>query len=113
MWPLAVANLVKEGESATIWSRLHARQALVFGVLCSFVFFVLLAFPLVVVLAVPSISPSATIAVYSIGLAADVAFGLIFILVAIRLAARAAQGELFSLPLVTPIVDRWLRVDRR
>jgi hypothetical protein len=48
--------------------------------------------------------------VYGIGLAADVIVGLALLLLGVRYAARAARGELFSIPGVTSIVDRWFRV---
>ena len=112
MWPLALADLVREGEDASIWSRLHARQALVFGLLASVAFVIVLALPLLAVLAVPSISAGATITVYGVGLLADMAAAIAWLVIGLRFAARAARGDLFSVPLVTPIVDRWLPVDR-
>jgi uncharacterized membrane protein len=96
-----------------MWARLHARQALVLGALNSVVFFVVLALPLVTVLAIPGISMGATIAVYAAGLLADVVVGIGLLVAGARYAARAARGELFSIPVVTPIVDRWFRVERK
>jgi uncharacterized membrane protein len=112
VWPLALANMVREDADSTSWARLHARQALVLGALNSVAFFVVLALPLLAVLAIPAISTGATIAVYAAGLAADVAVGVGLLIVGIRYAARAARGELFSIPLVTPLVERWFRLDR-
>jgi hypothetical protein len=109
-WPVALANIVREDEHETIWSRLHARQALVLGVAASLTYLVVLALPLLVVLVQPSISAGTTIVVYGIGLAADVIVGLALLLLGVRYAARAARGELFSIPGVTSIVDRWFRV---
>jgi uncharacterized membrane protein len=109
---LAVANIVRDGEDASIWARLHARQALVLGIIGSVLFFIVLAFPLVAVIAIPSMSTRTTITVYTVGLVADVVVGMSFLTVALACAARAARGELFSIPLVTPIVDRWFRVKR-
>lgn len=91
---------------------MHTRQALVLGVLNSVAFFVVLALPLIVVLAIPALSISATIGVYSAGLLADAALGIGLLLVGVRYAARAARGELFEIPLVTPIVERCFRLDR-
>lgn len=109
---MAVANIVRDGDDATIWARLHARQALVLGIIASLAFFVVLAFPLVAVLALPAMSTGTTITVYTIGLAADVVVGVGFLSVALGYAARAGRGELFSIPLVTAIVDRWFPVKR-
>ncbi len=112
MWPLALANIVRDGDDATIWARIHARQGLVFGLIASVVMCLVLAFPLVVVIAVPAISTSATIAVYGVGLIVDIVAGIAFVVVALTFAARAGRGELFSIPLVTPIVDRWFGIKR-
>ena len=81
------------------------------GALGSLAFVVVLALPLVAVLAIPSISTGLTIGVYAAGLVADVVVGVALLLVGIRYAARAARGELFSIPIVTPIVERWFRLD--
>jgi len=104
---------VREDAESTAWARLHARQALVLGALNSLAFFVVLALPLVAVLAIPSISTSLTIGVYAAGLVADVVVGVGLLLVGVRYAARAARGELFSIPIVTPIVERWFRLNRQ
>jgi uncharacterized membrane protein len=112
VWPLALADIVRESNDSSIWARLHARQALVFGLLASVAFVIVLALPLLAVIAVSSISAGATIAVYCVGLLADLVAGITWLVIGLRLAARAARGELFSIPLVTPIVDRWLPVDR-
>jgi len=112
VWPLALANIVREGDDDTIWARLHARQAFVLGFIASLTYLVVLAFPLIAVIAVPSISTGATIVVYTFGLVADVIVGIIFLLVGLRYSARAARGELFSIPIVTPIVDTWFRLKR-
>jgi uncharacterized membrane protein len=102
--------MVREGTDETIWARLHARQALILGLCGSLVFFIVLAFPLIAVIAVPSLSTGATIELYAAGLVADAIVGIGWLLVGLRYSARAARGELFSIPIVTPIVDRWLRL---
>jgi hypothetical protein len=112
VWPLAVANIVRDGDDATIWARIHARQAVVLGVVASGVFVLVLAFPLVAVIAIPSMSIGATIGVYTAGLVADVVVGVAFLILGLGYAARAGRGELFSIPLVTPAVDRWFGVKR-
>jgi uncharacterized membrane protein len=107
VWPLALVNMLREDDDTAIWSRLHARQALVLGVLNSLAFFLVLALPLVAVLAIPSISAGATIALYAVGIVADAVIGIGALVVSARYAARAGRGELFSIPVVTPIVERW------
>jgi uncharacterized membrane protein len=104
--------MVREGNDETIWARLHARQALVLGLVASLIFVLILAVPLVVVIAVPAISIGTTIGVYAAGLAIDVCVALGFVLMGLRYSARAARGELFSIPVVTPIVDRFFRLKR-
>jgi uncharacterized membrane protein len=111
IWPLALASFVSDGDGSSAWVRVHARQALALGVLGSLALFVLLGLPLLTVLAVPDISSEATIAVYAAGIVADAAFFIAMLAVAARCAIRAARGELFSIPVVTPVVDRWLRTD--
>jgi hypothetical protein len=112
VWPLALANIVREGDDETIWARLHSRQALVFGLIASLGYLIVLAFPLVAVVTVPSISIGATIVVYTVGLIADLIVAIVLVLVGLHYSAKAARGELFSIPLVTPIVDRWFRLKR-
>lgn len=102
--------MVREGGDETIWSRLHARQAFIFGFLASFALLVVLALPLLTVILIPTISAAATITVYTVGLIGDVIAGAALILIAVRYSARAARGELFAIPLVTPIVDRCFRL---
>ena len=104
---------MREDADTTAWARLHARQALVLGALNSLAFFVVLALPLVAVLAIPSISTGLTIGVYAAGLVADVVVGVGLLIVGVRYAARAARGELFSVPIVTPIVERCFRLNRQ
>jgi uncharacterized membrane protein len=76
-------------------------------------YLVLLALPLVVVLVVPALTAGATIAIYSVGLVVDLVVALVLVVIGWRYAARAARGDLFSIPLVTPIVDRWIRAKQR
>jgi uncharacterized membrane protein len=78
--------------------------------MASLVYVVVLAFPLVAVIALPTISNDTTIAVYTVGLIGDVIVGIALLLIGLRYAARAARGELFSIPVVTRIVDTWFRL---
>jgi uncharacterized membrane protein len=102
--------MARQDPEATIWVRVHARQALVLGLLGSIGFLVVLALPLAAVIAFPAMSPEVTIAVYAAGLVIDAVVGIGLLVTALRYAARAARGELFTIPVVTPIVDRWFKL---
>lgn len=82
------------------------------GLLATFGYAVLLALPLLIVIAYPSISTGATVAVYVAGLLADFIAGLALLVIALRYSGKAARGELFAVPLVTPLVDRFFRVQK-
>lgn len=105
MWPLAAIALVREQASASRWTRIHNRQALVFGLLGTCVYLTLLALPLVIVIADSSISTGATVLIYGIGLCADVVAAVALLVVALRYAKRAGRGELFTIPVVSPLAD--------
>lgn len=104
--------MIREGSGESSWSRLHARQAFVFGLAASAGLIAVLALPLAIVIGVSGISTGTTISVYTAGLIADVIAGLTYVFFALRYSTRAARGELFSIPLVTPLVDRFFRLQR-
>jgi uncharacterized membrane protein len=114
VWPLAVLDLFREPAEATAWSRLHTRQAFVYGVVATVAYVVLLALPLLLLLAIPPLAASTTAVVilYAIGLLADIvgAFALLGLSLSFR--ERALRGELFAIPYVTPIADRVFRIAR-
>ncbi len=110
IWPLAALDVLREDPNATIWSRLHARQAFVFGIVALLGYAAVLALPLLVTSLIPAISTGATIAIYGVGLAVDVVGLFALFGYAARCYARAKRGALFSIPLVTAIVDRFFRV---
>jgi len=105
--------LVRADQDETNWTQIHARQALVLGLFWTVGYIVLLAIPLVVVIAIPGISGAATIAIYGVAIVVDLLVALLIVVIGVRYASKAARGQLFSIPLVTPIVDRWLRLKRR
>jgi uncharacterized membrane protein len=109
VWPLAFANLIRESDETTIWAGLHARQALILGLAGSVGYVAVLIAPLLAVIAVPTLSTEAMVAVYGIGLIVDVIVGIGLLAIGIRYARLAARGELFSIPVVTPLADRWFR----
>ena len=113
MWPLSVVAIFREPANATEWSRLHARQSFVFGLGAIGAYLVLLALPLAVVLLIPDVSTGAVVWLYAAGLLADVVGAVVLFSLAFRYRARALRGELFAIPLVTPLADRFLRYERR
>jgi len=110
IWPLAALDVLREAPNATIWSRLHARQALVFGIVALAGYAIVLALPLAVTSVVPAISTGATIAIYGVGLVVDVVVLIALFGLAARYYTRAKRGSLFGIPLVTTIVDRFFPV---
>jgi len=110
IWPLAALDVLREAPNATIWSRLHARQAFVFGIVALIGYAVVLALPLMVTSLVPAISTGATIAIYGVGLAIDVVLLCVLFGLAARYYTLAKRGSLFGIPVVTTIVDRFFRV---
>jgi hypothetical protein len=114
IWPLAVLDLFREPAEATAWSRLHTRQAFVFGIAGTLAYVVLLALPLLILIAAPPLaaSPTGTVWLYAVGLLADIigAFVLLGLMLSYR--ARTLRGELFSIPYVTPVADRLFRIGR-
>lgn len=110
VWPLAVADVIREPPDASQWTRIHARQAVVFGIVAMLAYLLLLALPLLVVVSVPSVSTTVIVALYATGLLADL-FGAGFLFgLALFYSGKAGRGELFRIPLVTPIADRVLRL---
>jgi uncharacterized membrane protein len=112
VWPLAVLDLVRDRPDATDWSRVHVRQAFVFGLIAAFAYLVLLALPWLIVLAIPAIGLTAVVWVYAIGLLADLIGAFTLFGLAMTFRERTLRGDLFTIPLVTPIADRmgrWAR----
>ncbi len=112
IWPLALIGLVREEADASTWSRIHTRQAVMYGLCAIAGALTLFALPLVAVVFVPGISTAATVWIYSAGLFVDV-FALVwFILATLVYAARANRGELFTIPIVSALADRVFRLRR-
>lgn len=112
VWPLALLDLVREPPNATAWTRLHTRQAFVYGLLATLAYLVLLALPLLVVIPLSSVSTTAVIWIYGLGLLADLVVAIWLCGLTLSYRARALRGELFSIRYVTPIADRLFRLDR-
>jgi hypothetical protein len=93
-------------------SDLHARQALLLGLAAAAGYLVLLALPLLIVIADPTISTGSTVTVYAVGLLLDV-FGALFLIgVALHYSSKAGRGELFTIPLITPLANLVFRIPR-
>jgi hypothetical protein len=114
VWPLAVLDLFREPADATAWSRLHTRQAFVYGIVATLAYLVLLALPLLLVLIVPALANSTTavVVLYVLGLIADLAGAFVLLGLSLSYRERALRGELFAIPYVTPLADRVFRLDR-
>ena len=114
VWPLAVLDLFREPADATAWSRLHTRQAFVYGITATLAYIVLLALPLLVLVTIPPLAGSTTaiVWIYALGLLADLIGALVLLGLSLSYRERALKGELFAIPYVSPIADRVFRLDR-
>lgn len=114
VWPLAVLDLFREPPEATAWSRLHTRQAFVYGIVGTLGYLVLLALPFLIVVTIPPLAGSTTAVVwlYALGLFADIVGAFVLMGLSLSFRERALRGELFAIRFVTPIADRVFRLDR-
>ena len=109
MWLLALVDIVNEPIGTSQWERIHARQAAVFGAAGTLAYLVLLALPFLIVIAVPGITIGWIVWIYGVGLAADLAAAIWLCGVSLSYSRRASRGELFAIPVVSPLVDRIFR----
>jgi uncharacterized membrane protein len=112
VWPLAIVELIREPEDASLWSQIHARQAIAFGTLASVGYVVLLALPLAIVSVVPNVTTRMVVVVYATGILLDLLAALALFGMAVYYAGKASRGEMFAIPLVTAIADRFARRKR-
>lgn len=114
VWPLAVLDLFREPPESTAWSRLHTRQAFVYGIAATLAYLVLLALPLILTVLIPPLAGSTTaiVVIYSLGLVADLVGALVLFALSMRYRERALRGQLFAIPYVTPVADRVFRLER-
>ncbi len=114
VWPLAVLDLFREPADATAWSRLHTRQAFVYGILATFGYFVVLALPLLLLIVIPPLAASTTavVVLYALGILADIVGAFMLMGLSLSYRERALRGELFAIPYVTPLADRVFRLER-
>jgi hypothetical protein len=114
VWPLAMLDIFREPADATAWSRLHTRQALVYGIVATLAYLVLLALPFIIYVAIPPLAGSLTAVVwiYALGLLADIVGAFVLMGLSLTYRERALRGELFAIRFVTPIADRVFRLAR-
>jgi hypothetical protein len=114
VWPLAVLDVFREPPDATAWSRLHTRQALVYGIVATLAYLVLLSLPFLIYVAIPPLAGSlaAVVWVYALGLLADIVGAFVLMGLSLSYRERVLRGELFAIRFVTPIADRLFRLER-
>jgi len=114
VWPLAVLDLFREPPEATAWSRLHTRQAFVYGIAATLGYLVLLALQFLIVVAIPPLAASLTaiVWIYSLGLLADIVGAIVLAGLSLSYRERTLRGELFAIRFVTPVADRVFRLER-
>ena len=114
VWPRAALDLFREPPDATAWSRLHTRQAFVYGIAATLAYLVLLALPLLLIVAIPPLAGSTTAVVwiYALGLLADAIGAFVLLGLSLSYRERALKGKLFAIPYVSPIADRLFRLER-
>ena len=114
VWPLAVLDLFREPPDSTAWSRLHTRQAFVYGIAGTLAYLVLLALPLLLTVLIPPLAGSTTgvVVIYSLGLFADVLGAVFWFVLSMRYREDVLRGRLFAIPYVTPVADRLFRLER-
>ncbi|HEY1727556.1 MAG TPA: hypothetical protein VGG22_04150 [Candidatus Baltobacteraceae bacterium] len=89
-----------------MWYRAHLRQATVLGAIIWFALFVVLALPLVLFVILGGPPETLTIEIYSAALVVDIIVFAAAAFIVISSAVRASHGELFSIPLITPLSER-------
>jgi len=98
IWPLAIYARVEPRPDASHWYRFHLRQALWFGILSGTIALVAFVWPLALSLVVAGLT--ATLWIYAVAMAVDIALFVVWLLLATRYSQRAARGELFEIPWV-------------
>jgi uncharacterized membrane protein len=82
------------------------RQATVLGAFVWFVLFIALALPLALFVVLGGPPETLTIEIYSAALVIDLIVFSTAAFIVISSAIRASHGELFSIPLITPLSER-------
>jgi hypothetical protein len=88
IWPLALAALLREPAAASRWTRIHTRQALMFGLVAGIGFIIVMALPLLVVIGDAGISTGMTVGLYTAGLLLD---AIVFIVLAVLIVSPLAD----------------------
>lgn len=113
MWPVAALELLRRDRPGSLWMRLHARQAAVYGLLGSLLFTIVLALPLFASLALAGASTGTIIAIYGVGAVVDVLLGGALFVITVRYSLRASAGELFDIPYVAELAGRLFPIRNR
>jgi len=71
-----------------------------------------MALPLLVVIGDAGISTGMTVGLYTAGLLLDAIVFIVLAVLAFSYAARAGRGELFTIPIVSPLADRVFTIRR-
>jgi uncharacterized membrane protein len=112
IWPLAVIGMIREDADASNWSRIHTRQALMYGICAIAGALALFTLPLLAVVFLPGVSTGGTVWIYTGGLVLDAVAFVWFLLATLLYASRASRGELFTIPIVSALADRIFRLRR-
>jgi|SRR5579872_629604 len=104
-WPLAIFELTRRAPGS-LWYRAHMRQAMVLGAFVWFGLFAVLALPLVLFVVLGGPPETLTIEIYAAALVIDLIVFSAAAFIVISCAVRASHGELFTLPLITPLGER-------
>ena len=110
-WPLAIFELTRKAPGS-LWYRAHMRQATVLGAVVWLALFMVLALPLVLYVVLGGPSETLTIEIYAAAIVIDLIVFSVAAFFVISAAIRASHGELFSIPMITPLSERlFLRRD--
>jgi len=85
----------------------HLRQALWFGNIAALGAFIAFLWPLAASLLIADVV--ATLWIYGLALLIDIAYFVLWLVLAMRYSRRAARGELFTIPLVARVTGTWSR----
>ena len=107
---MALYETVAVREAKSNWLQFHTRQALWFGILAGAAAFVALVWPLLITGLIGASGSGAVIAatiwIYVLAFVIDITLFAVVLTLALRYSRRAAQGEMFEIPIVSGITRR-------
>ncbi len=106
-WPIALYERIAPRDGASNWYKVHLRQALWFGNIAALGAFIAFVWPLAASLLIADVV--ATLWIYGLALLIDIAYFVLWLVLAMRYSRRAARGELFTIPLVARVTGTWSR----